>query len=78
MATEAHIAKRERPRALSLCALPHGLLYGQQIKIGGDVGKFSTVKYVMRGRPGEADETLERLIDQARAGSISEEKESER
>ena len=29
--------------------------------------KFSTVKYVMRSRPDEAEETLERLIEQARA-----------
>jgi signal transduction histidine kinase len=29
--------------------------------------KFSVVKYVMRSRPDEAEETLERLIDQARA-----------
>jgi signal transduction histidine kinase/ligand-binding sensor domain-containing protein len=29
--------------------------------------KFSTMKYVMRSRPDEAEETLERIIDQARA-----------
>jgi signal transduction histidine kinase len=29
--------------------------------------KFSTVKYVMRSRPDEAEEMLERIIDQARA-----------
>jgi signal transduction histidine kinase/ligand-binding sensor domain-containing protein len=29
--------------------------------------KFSTIKYVMRSRPDEAEETLERIIDQARA-----------
>jgi len=32
--------------------------------------KFSTVKYLMRDRPDEAEETLERLITQARAAII--------
>ena len=71
MAIKAQTAKRGRPpgrpRALSLCALPLRLLYGQQIKIGGVLLKSPTVKYVMRSRPDEAEETLERLIDQARA-----------
>jgi signal transduction histidine kinase len=33
----------------------------------GVLMKFSSVKYMMRSRPDEAEETLERLIDQARA-----------
>ena len=48
-------------------ALPLRLLYGRQIKIGEVSLRFSTVKYVMRSRPDEAEETLERLIDPALA-----------
>jgi signal transduction histidine kinase/ligand-binding sensor domain-containing protein len=33
----------------------------------GVLMKFSGVKYVMRSRPGEVEETLDRLLDQARA-----------
>ena len=36
----------------------------------GVLMKFSTVKYVMRSRPDEAEEALERIIDQARAAII--------